>query len=432
MSSDTPEEAPASALETQLLQLQTTFTQLWQKLKMPEPPAPENVVVCGTLYLGESLTSDTLANAIQSRVWFTYRSGFQPIARAENGPGPLAFLGPMLFNAIPNTTVGGVLDNHHFTTDVGWGCMIRTSQSLLANALQAATFGRDHVYAGPDSRLDALVALFADEYTAPFSIHNFIQVALELPLQVKPGEWFGPSAALLSIKRLCDRCAPSETPGFHVLISESCDLYDTEVEAHFARSSQPMLVLFPVRLGIDNVNAYYHSSLFQLLSLEQCVGIAGGKPSSSYYFFGFQDSELLYLDPHNLQAVSTDMETYHTTRCRSLPISALDPSMLIGLALHDLSDYSDLRALLGTTNKIVHFHKEPKRRKSAGDEDYVKVSMPELEGELIDDFVNISDQISDTEGGPEDAEPIVVEPSTELSVDASISKYDIVGHNDVV
>ncbi|KAM9932196.1 hypothetical protein OXX80_008166, partial [Metschnikowia pulcherrima] len=179
MSSDTPEEAPASALETQLLQLQTTFSQLWQKLKMPEPPAPENVVVCGTSYSGESLTSDTLANAIQSRVWFTYRSGFQPIARAENGPGPLAFLGPMLFNAIPNTTVGGVLDNHHFTTDVGWGCMIRTSQSLLANALQAATFGRGHVYAGPDSRLDALVALFADEYTAPFSIHNFIQVASE-------------------------------------------------------------------------------------------------------------------------------------------------------------------------------------------------------------------------------------------------------------
>ncbi|KAM9887980.1 hypothetical protein OXX79_013233 [Metschnikowia pulcherrima] len=77
MSSDTPEEAPASALETQLLQLQTTFTQLWQKLKMPEPPVPENFVVCGTSYSGESLTSDTLANAIQSRVWFTYRSGFQ-------------------------------------------------------------------------------------------------------------------------------------------------------------------------------------------------------------------------------------------------------------------------------------------------------------------------------------------------------------------
>ncbi|GEQ66821.1 hypothetical protein JCM33374_g484 [Metschnikowia sp. JCM 33374] len=426
-----PENTQASALETQILSLQTTFNSFWQKMKIPDPPAPENVVIWGTHYSGQTLADGDLATAIQSRIWFTYRSGFSPISRAEDGPGPLSFLGSMIFNAFPNTTVAGVLDNNHFTTDVGWGCMIRTSQSLLANTLQSFVLGRDYVYQGADPGLDAIVDLFADDYTAPFSLHNFIQAASESPLQVKPGEWFGPSAASLSIKRLCDRYTPNHVPGavpkIHVLISESCDLYDNEIEAHFTRGAGPILVLFPIRLGIDNVNDYYHPSLFQLLSLKQSVGIAGGKPSSSYYFFGYQDSELLYLDPHNLQVVSNDGSSYHTSKCRSLPISALDPSMLIGLSLRNIDDYCEMRTSLANTNKIIHFHKEPKRRKSTAEEDYVKVSMPELEAELIEDFVNVSDQISDAESGAEDTDRTTEGPEPG---NLAGSKYDVVGYED--
>ncbi|OBA22282.1 hypothetical protein METBIDRAFT_77732 [Metschnikowia bicuspidata var. bicuspidata NRRL YB-4993] len=384
-----PTENSVSALEAQILQLQTSFNQLWQKLKTPETPTPARIVIWGTQYGGSTLGCEPFTAAIQSRIWFTYRSGFEPILRAEDGPGPLSFLGSMLFNAIPNTTVAGVLDSNHFTTDVGWGCMIRTSQSLLANTLQSVALGRDYCYKGTDSRLDAILSLFADNYNSPFSLHNFVRAASELPLQVKPGQWFGPSAASLSIKRLCDRCMPGAVPKIHVMISESCDLYDSEIEAHFARDRSVLLVLFPVRLGIENVNAYYHQSLFQLLASKHSVGIAGGKPSSSYYFFGYQDSELLYLDPHNLQAVSRDGSTYHTSKCRSLPISALDPSMLIGLSF-----------------------------------------LPELEGELVDDFVNVSDHFSDTDSGLVDVQRAAEGPETESSVDASISKYDLVGHTD--
>lgn len=453
------EPVQASNLETQLTQLHSTFTQLWQKMKVPEPPVPQKLVVWGTTFLGQALGSSAVVAAIQTRIWFTYRAGFVPILRAEDGPGPLSFLGSMIFNALPNTTMGGVLDNQHFTTDVGWGCMIRTSQALLANTLQSFLLGHDYCHTLPNETHDKLVALFADEYSAPFSLHNFIRAASELPLQVRPGEWFGPSAASLLIKRLCERYvlgqelktevgkqteseskSDHKSEAVHVIVSESGDLYDTEIEAHFTRGGMGLLVLLPVRLGIENVNSYYHSSLFQLLATRQSVGIAGGKPASSYYFFGFQDDELLYLDPHTLQAVSRDGATYHTSRCRLLPVSALDPSMLIGLAIRDWADYCDMRTHLAPGNKIVHFHTEAKRRRSTPDEDYVKVSMPEGTEALVDDFVNISDHISDTESVAERATDMAedLDPhfgtasSTSSAITSSSGKYDVVRHADAV
>ena len=75
-----------------------------------------------------------------------------------------------------------------------------------------------------------------------------------------------------------------------------------------------VLILIGVRLGLDGVNPIYHDSIkvschqdtvgFQLTMVQniftfpQSVGIAGGRPSSSYYFVGSQANSLFYLDPH--------------------------------------------------------------------------------------------------------------------------------------
>lgn len=387
----------ANPLEAQLVQLTATINNFWQKMKMADaPPADGPVVVCGISPSSETPQNDHLSAATQSRLWFTYRSGFEPIARVEGGPGPLSFLGSMIFNTIPSTTLPGVFNNQAFCTDVGWGCMIRTSQSLLANSLQSLVLGRDFIYLPeqPNALLDEILALFADDYKSPFSLHNFIRAASQLPLQVKPGEWFGPSAVSLSIKRLCDRFSSPTLPKIKVMISEGGDLYDSDIQAHFLTSTNPILLIFPIRLGIENVNEYYHDSLFQLLSTEQCVGIAGGKPSSSYYFYGYKGRELLFLDPHHLQAVSTDTSTYHTPQSRSIPLSQLDPSMLIGFAVTSLEDYAAFRDKLVGKNKILYFHKEPKRRKPPAGEDYVKVPLPHHDSDFLKDFVNVSDLAS--------------------------------------
>lgn len=318
---------------------------------------------------------------VRSLVWLTYRCGFEPIARAADGPHPLAFLQLMLFNRNVGSTLatmGRLADTENFTTDVGWGCMIRTSQALLANAL-ARVSGAD------------VIALFADTAQAPFLLHNFVRVARQLPLGVKPGEWFGPTAASLSIKRLCEAGEASEAsagaagcagagradlqhaaakleattgsaaedataaaaPRLHVLVSESSDLYHLQIRPLL---TAPLLILLPTRLGIDNINPYYHPSLFHLLSLPQSVGIAGGKPSSSYYFFGYEGTRLLYLDPHFAQLSSGP---YHTTKYLALEVGQMDPSMLVGFLIRDETEYDHFVAALDLFgNKIVTVHEE--------------------------------------------------------------------------
>lgn len=424
------------SIEALVQQFLASLGQFWKRIKVPEieDEVPADITILGTLFPDARLGSPEIAAAIKSRLWFTYRAGFEPIEKAEDGPGPLTFLRSMIFNASPNSTIGGLFNTQSFLTDVGWGCMIRTSQSLLANALQIAMLGRDAdradstsaAAAGPELR--TIVGLFGDNLQSPFSLHNFIQAASRLPLQVKPGEWFGPSAASLSIKRLCTSLNSDKVPKLNVYLSESGGLSDEDIEGEFLKQPGPLLILMPVRLGINNINAIYHSSLLQLLALKQSVGIAGGKPSSSYYFFGYQNSDLLYLDPHNLQPVSDDLETYHISRCLTLPIGELDPSMLIGLLVNDYDDYLAFKHEVENSNKIVQFYERSLRKKSSSpDHEYVKVRR-EADADAIDDFVDVGNDLSEDEDvvNFDDMSPEESTPSIEPDLTDSMSKFQIV------
>lgn len=370
------------------LQITTTYPLIDsldnQKLSLDENAGSEQekspVVILGKTYNDASMDDGVIEQDIHSKIWLTYRTGFEPIPKALDGPQPLSFVQSMVFNRNPISSTfnnfHGLIDNDNFTTDVGWGCMIRTSQSLLANAYQLLLLGRDFSYDGDrNSRHDEIIDMFLDEPRAPFSLHNFIKVASELPLRVKPGQWFGPNAASLSIKRLCDNVYLSNGAGkVKVLISESSNLYDDIIAQVFTTLNpvpDALLILLPVRLGIDKVNPLYHASVLQFLSLNQSVGIAGGKPSSSFYFFGYQGSDLLYLDPHYPQFIrnkASIYNTYHTSLYQKLSVGDMDPSMMIGALIKDINDYEDFKhSCTVSSNKILHFHptsEKPDRRSS--------------------------------------------------------------------
>ena len=70
----------------------------------------------------------------ESKFWLTYRSGFPAIRTDDDNAPASRTLGVRLRMQL------GSADG--FTTDTGWGCMIRSGQSLLATALSMLTLGR--------------------------------------------------------------------------------------------------------------------------------------------------------------------------------------------------------------------------------------------------------------------------------------------------
>ncbi|CCH41822.1 putative cysteine protease atg4 [Wickerhamomyces ciferrii] len=288
---------------------------------------------------------------VYTRIWLTYRTKFSPIDRDPEGPSPLSlnfFLRGQNYD----------LDNEHFTTDCGWGCMIRTSQSLLANALLNLHIGRDWRYTGELNEMhNEIVSWFIDCPSHPFSIHKIVDKG-KLLSNKKPGEWFGPSAAARSIQSLCNEF----DSGVKVYIgSDSGDIYENDVFKVAKDENgvfKPILILLGLRLGIDNINPVYWDSLKAILNSKESIGIAGGRPSTSHYFFGFQGDHLFYLDPHLPQPAllhddqldtsvsesteivsSLDVNSVHTKKLRKIHLSEVDPSMLLGFLIKDENEW---------------------------------------------------------------------------------------------
>ena len=66
----------------------------------------------------------------ESRIWLTYRSNFPPIKKSSEASMTLS------------VRLRSLADHQGFTSDTGWGCMIRSGQCLLANALASLRLGR--------------------------------------------------------------------------------------------------------------------------------------------------------------------------------------------------------------------------------------------------------------------------------------------------
>ncbi|CAM6099824.1 unnamed protein product [Calypogeia fissa] len=281
-----------------------------------------------------------------SRIWLTYRRGFEAL-----GPAKL-------------------------TSDVGWGCMLRSGQMLLAQAMVChylkREWRRDQEQPHEQKYLEILQS-FGDslDESSPFSIHNILEAGN--PYGVVAGSWLGPYALCRTIEALAIRdtqswekgtrkralpmavCvvsgdAEGERGGAPVLCIEDVAELCTDWDKGTAKWA-PLLLLVPLVLGVDKVNPRYLPSLRATFCFPQSLGIAGGKPGASTYLVGIQDDQALYLDPHEVQqvvrtspddAVKVDTSSYHCSVVRRMALEAIDPSLALGFYCRDKAEFEDL------------------------------------------------------------------------------------------
>jgi len=205
---------------------------------------------------------------------------------------------------------------------------------MLAESLSRLRLGRSFKW--PQGRVgeyDEIVALFHDTHQAPVSIQ---QIALTGAASEKRaiGEWFGPNTMAQVMRRICS----DKALGLSVHVAMDSVVSKKDVRDEMSRSREaPVLLIIPLRLGLDTVNHVYIDAVKSFLSHKNCVGIMGGKPNQAHYFVGCQETTdstwLLYLDPHTTQNYKLDEhfdETIHTSQMCWMRAERIDPSLAVG------------------------------------------------------------------------------------------------------
>ncbi|XP_076835600.1 cysteine protease ATG4A [Brachyhypopomus gauderio] len=326
------------------------------------PDTDEPVWILGESYNVKTEKSNLLSD-VRSRLWFTYRKKFSPIG----GTGP--------------------------SSDTGWGCMLRCGQMILAQALVFQHLGREWRWEveGPrPTEYQRILHCFLDRKDSCYSIHQMAQMGVGEGKSV--GEWYGPNTVAQVLKKLAlfddwnslavyvsmdntvviedirKQCRQGARPragtcgwgearpsdGSQSGRSQAeeaghgaCPFSQSHACTQRALGWRPLLLLIPLRMGINTINPVYIQALKECFKMPQSCGVLGGKPNLAYYFIGFIDDELIYLDPHTTQ-VAVDSETgspvddqsYHCQRSpHRMKITSLEPSVALGFFCRSEDDF---------------------------------------------------------------------------------------------
>lgn len=315
-----------------------------------------------------------------TKIWMTYRRDWNDVMQSD-----MKSLSPL-----GNFSMGSSNNTVAYTSDCGWGCMIRSGQMLLAQALVVHFLGRGWRY-DPDTQLYSttedhihrkIIRWFGDQRSknSPFSIHKMVELGKKNGKRI--GEWYGPGSVAHVIKEAVKVASKEniDLASLHVYVATDCTVYNQDIldecysqegqAVPWQKNQSPskrtkvittwknLILLIPLRLGQDKLNPIYGDCIKAMLSLEWCIGIIGGRPKHSLYFIGYQDDKLIHLDPHYCQDnVDVNIEnfplnSFHCRSARKMKISKMDPSCCLGFYIPSRTEYERFQ-------KNIHQYLQP-------------------------------------------------------------------------
>ncbi|KAK5965264.1 hypothetical protein GCK32_002766 [Trichostrongylus colubriformis] len=304
-----------------------------------------------------------------TRLWITYRTGMPPLLGSQ------------------------------VTSDCGWGCMIRTTQMAIAQAIVVNRLGRGWRYfgrkqstkrkdfssqVGSDLFYEAqleILKLFEDCPSAPLGIHRLLEISNAGDCGENAiGRWFAPSEVISLIKKALKLSASPLTSDLALLLAVNGLVVVGDAERECRHWSKRLLVFIPLRLGGNSVNPVYIHHIRQMLSMVTCLGILGGRPDHSLYFIGYYGRHVIYLDPHvaheyvpisswddlsSTPTAPTEEEkskekkrrkhpigTYHSRSFSKIPIYDMDPSCVVGFMFKNREEMDECFRVLNL-NQVV-------------------------------------------------------------------------------
>ena len=236
----------------------------------------------------------------ESRPWMTYRSNFPAIKKSNDVKASASMS--------LSVRLRSQLDQGGFTSDTGWGCMIRSGQSVLANTLVMLRLGRGW---GSKWTLESMALIsiqiggevpertrneksflyspttqkprsqYKDSWnTALWRVVN-IRASGSDPLRRPDASSKSTLSTLLRMPLTACRALSDQygQSGLKVYMNgDGADVYEdsfTKLAKAKDETFTPTLILLGIRLGIDRVTPVYWEALKAALRLPQSIGIAG-------------------------------------------------------------------------------------------------------------------------------------------------------------
>ncbi|CAI5445779.1 unnamed protein product [Caenorhabditis angaria] len=329
------------------------YSSTWMSDRTDEYGGKNEVWLLGRIYYtDDNFGFNEFCSDYYSRIWITYRTNFLPLLDSET------------------------------TSDCGWGCMIRTTQMMIAQCIIVNRLGRDWRFTRrkksvalitpPDSTIEEeepidrlkmfelmILKLFEDKPSSPLGIHQMVKIASEQKGKQAVGCWYTPSEAVHIMKTALSISTSPLTGDISMFLSMDGKVHIGDIERETKNWTKTLILVIVLRLGASELNPIYVAHLRRLFSLSSFLGITGGKPDHSCWFIGYYGDQVIYLDPHvahNYVPFENDFQqqvpqkpvekSYHCKLLSKMHFLDMDPSCAVCFRFEDAKQFqSDMKIL---------------------------------------------------------------------------------------